>query len=603
MYKGKIKAAAVVLALGALIGITANCSSGPSSQGGKKLSFIPGTYYGEADGLWDKINVEVTVNQNAIEEVFIMNHNETGRIMYAVNHELIPAIRRYQSTGLDAVSGATISSRAVLSAVENALQSSGVDINALRAGVRKQQPSRSDETRDVVVVGSGLAGLSTAISLGRDSRLDVLVLEKLAYTGGSATYSGGAIWAHGTEWNRKFGHDWSADDLVRHFHSTSGDARLNDNLIRRIADVSTDYFTYLVQSGAPWDVGNMTGSPEVLGHFETKVSFANVLGASDLVWKGRVNGSTSIGTSRSVECGSSVAMFYERLALRNGAEIRTNSKVEELIIEGGAIKGVVVREGETTYRVFAKKVVLATGGFGYNAEYMETYNTQYAGNVPYCNPGAMGDGITMTKNLGTHIVNSGISGAVGINNPAYGYKRVGLLGSHSPLRINKNGQAIATNADIRTQPDKLAYSIYDSQSQYYTYLEDLVAKRLAFKADTPEQLADAVGNVDKAAFVRSIRNFEAQNPVLNEGGRVPFTPPYYAVLARYTYYNTIAGLEVNDNFQLLNGSNQPIPNLYGVGELVFGNLFSTNYPHIGTSLALTTYGGKIVSDEILKELR
>jgi hypothetical protein len=209
----------------------------------------------------------------------------------------------------------------------------------------------------------------------------------------------------------------------------------------------------------------------------------------------------------------------------------------------------------------------------------------------------------MTKSLGTYMVNTGISGSVGINHSSYGYLRVGLVGSLSPLRINKEGQAIPLSADIRTQTGKLAYSVYGSQSQFYTYLEDAVQKKLAFKADTVEQLADAIGDIDRTAFIRTVKEYEAQNPTRPDGGTGSFDPPYYAVLARYTYYNTIAGLAVNDNFQMVNAVDQAIPNLYGVGELVFGNLFSNSYPHIGTSLAFATYGGKIVSDEILKELR
>ena len=545
------------------------------------LTFTPGVYTGHAQGVWNTVRVQVTVSEHRIENIDILEQEETVRIMDEIERCLLPRIRQEQSLAVDIVSGATYSSYAVLMAVEDALKDSGVDMSALKVPVETAPANIPDEEVDVVIVGAGIAGLSTAASLGRDSDLRVVVLDKLSFTGGSATYSGGAIWARGTQWHERYDLDWEPDKLVEHMHSVSGDAQLNDALIYRIGDVADDYFDYIIQEGGPWDYGNvMKQTP--LGTFPTHWEFTIAIG------------SQIHNMARLSDAGNEVAMFFDELAQRNDAEIRLDSKATSLIVEDGTVQGVNVETKDGSYTIHAKKVVLATGGFGKNEEYMKAYNAEQYGNVAYCNPGATGDGITMTLDLGTHMVNQGISGSAGVPDAAIGYKRMGGLGGVANLQINTEGQSYAPSQEVRYQPGQIGYSIYGDDSQYWTYLQDCLRKGFAIKADTPEELAEQIQGIDKEAFASTIYAYEAENGA--------FVAPYYAVTSKYTFYATIGGLACNENFELLGAGDQPIPNLYGVGELTFGNIFSDTYPGIGTAIALCTYGGKIVSDEILETM-
>ena len=98
-----------------------------------------------------------------------------------------------QSLAVDTVAGATNTSKAILAAVEDCVKQAGGDVEALtgpiQGGSEKKEESR---TADIVIVGSGIAGLSAALSAA-ETGADVVVLEKMATTGGTTTLSGGYL--------------------------------------------------------------------------------------------------------------------------------------------------------------------------------------------------------------------------------------------------------------------------------------------------------------------------------------------------------------------------------------------------------------------------
>ena len=80
----------------------------------------PGTYTATAKGMFDGLTVEVTVSENAIEKIEVTAHQETAPGWPAL--EKIPAaIVEAQSIAVDAVAGATLTSKAIFSAVDEAL--------------------------------------------------------------------------------------------------------------------------------------------------------------------------------------------------------------------------------------------------------------------------------------------------------------------------------------------------------------------------------------------------------------------------------------------------------------------------------------------------
>lgn len=87
--------------------------------GGK---YVDGTYTGEGQGASGKIKVEVKVEKGEISSIDLVEHNETKTLVDGVKDNLVPEIIEKQSVeGVEAISGATNSSKGVIEAVNNAL--------------------------------------------------------------------------------------------------------------------------------------------------------------------------------------------------------------------------------------------------------------------------------------------------------------------------------------------------------------------------------------------------------------------------------------------------------------------------------------------------
>ena len=102
--------ATAILTAGVLVG----CGGG---------KYTDGTYTGEAQGTSGTIKVEVNVEKGKISTVKVVEHKETKTLIDGVKDNMIPEIIEKQGTeGVEAVSGATNSSKGVLEAVNKALE-------------------------------------------------------------------------------------------------------------------------------------------------------------------------------------------------------------------------------------------------------------------------------------------------------------------------------------------------------------------------------------------------------------------------------------------------------------------------------------------------
>ena len=99
---------------------------------GAKETFKPGTYTGESIGIKGPLKVEVTVAADEITDIKVLSHSETEGIGSLAVEELPGKIIESQSLKVEAVSGATSSSKSVIEAVEKALKQSGADIESLK---------------------------------------------------------------------------------------------------------------------------------------------------------------------------------------------------------------------------------------------------------------------------------------------------------------------------------------------------------------------------------------------------------------------------------------------------------------------------------------
>ncbi|MCI6530484.1 MAG: FAD-dependent oxidoreductase, partial [Mesosutterella sp.] len=147
------------------------------------VSYTPGTYTGEANGRNGPVKVEVQVDSSKILSVKVVSHHESKGLSDQPLAVIPKQIVEKQSLAVDGFSGATFSSRAVINATKAALSKASKDISPLLvAPVVAKAALPSKRSCDVVVIGSGVAGLSAGIE-AKEHGADVVILEKQGLLG------------------------------------------------------------------------------------------------------------------------------------------------------------------------------------------------------------------------------------------------------------------------------------------------------------------------------------------------------------------------------------------------------------------------------------
>lgn len=230
-----------------------------------------------------------------------------------------------------------------------------------------------DATTDILVVGGGGGGLPAAL-FSRWLGNEVLVLEKAAQTGGTARKAAFWYWIPNNEALRAAGATDPKDDFLRYVSRLSRPTEYDPDSPTLGMDRWTwDQFNAIYDSASP--------AAELLSE-RGALPYRHVPGACDY-WAelpenkaptGRVlihkdaSESMADGGLRSVES-------MTETALRDGVEIRTDHRVQRLVLEGGRVVGVEATDaaGATRRFVARKAVIFATGGFTHDAELRKNY--------------------------------------------------------------------------------------------------------------------------------------------------------------------------------------------------------------------------------------
>jgi len=157
-----------------------------------ELAFTAGTYTGTGTGYNGEVSVDVTFDDKKITNIEVKDSKETAHVGDIAFDILVPEMLEANGTGVDGVSGATFSTRALKEAVNDAADQAGVtNKDAFTSNtVETKAQDAIDETYDVVVVGGGGAGISAAAQAAQDGNT-VLLIEKNAEIGGNTLVSGG----------------------------------------------------------------------------------------------------------------------------------------------------------------------------------------------------------------------------------------------------------------------------------------------------------------------------------------------------------------------------------------------------------------------------
>jgi fumarate reductase flavoprotein subunit len=156
------------------------------------LTFQAGTYEVTTEGHNGDIRLSVTFSDSCITDIQVLEQHETPHIGDIVFDKLIPQIIKANGTGVDAMTGATVSCRALMKGVAEAANmakvSDGERFKA--AGLPKEEKKPVEGTWDVVIVGAGGAGMAAAAEAAQQGNT-VLLIEKNAEIGGNTLVSGG----------------------------------------------------------------------------------------------------------------------------------------------------------------------------------------------------------------------------------------------------------------------------------------------------------------------------------------------------------------------------------------------------------------------------
>jgi len=296
----------------------------------------------------------------------------------------------------------------------------------------------SDEQFDVVVVGSGAAGLTAAVTASLRGAEKVIVFEKADLVGGTTAWSGGQVWIPNNPHMPEVGIEDSREKALTYIMSLSRDM-LDESLVESYVDAGPDMVTFL-EKHTPVQFYSVEGMPDYhpefpggsteggrtiecplypfkeLGEWEDRVTpspyFANPNITMSETPLGKaipeIPGRDEL-SRRSEEnergCGQALIGRLLRACLDQNVEIQTGCGVNELIVEKGQVCGVVVDTPEGVQRIRASRgVVLASGGFDWDEDLRRSFLRG-----PMTHPVSMetttGDGLRMSMKAGAMLAN------------------------------------------------------------------------------------------------------------------------------------------------------------------------------------------------------
>lgn len=536
----------------------------------------PVTTQGTGVGKHGDMTVAVTFDNGRIQAIEIVKEAENPVLAKKVYTDLKAAVIASNSADLDAISGATFSSKGFLDAVKDAAKKAGVTLSKADAKaikkVVKNIPAVSNY--DVVVIGAGGAGFSAAIE-AKNAGANVVLLEKMPAVGGNSLISGAEMNAARNWVQPKLG--ILDDSAERHAADTfkggdkKGDMKVINVMTANALDAAKWCRDYL---GVRFEDDNLF----FFGGHSRKRALIPV-------------GHT----------GTEFIAKFQAKADELGIPVITDMKAEELIKDKtGRVVGVKATSHGATYTFNAKGgVVLATGGFGANKAMVKKYNPKIDERFKTTDaPGTTGEALYMAKRAGAQLVNMGyiqtypicdpisgvieliadsrFDGAIMLNQEGKRFveelKRRDVL-SEAILKQTGNYCWVLWNDNI----GKISNTVKEHPTEYEAFTKQGIMatcpdlKCIADFTKMPlKQLESTVKRVSSMAGKGNDKDFH------HRGGLMDMSEgQYYVIKAVPSTHHTMGGVRINEKAQALTAKGQVIPGLWAAGE-VTGVTHGTN---------------------------
>lgn len=576
-----------------------------------KQHMTPGTYFGEAYGKWKKGSIEgerfgspavilptkvaVTVDETRILSVSVKDCSDTPGFTDPCIERIPAAVMARQSIAVDGVTGATLTSQAILSGITSALSKAGADLAGFSQAAKRSNASESYDA-DLVIIGAGGAGTTAAIE-ATEAGLHVIVLEKCGKVGGTSVCSTGFA-AIGSQMQKKAGMDVNTVagtfKSLMDFCKFRANAPLVYKILSQSASVADKLQSYWGQTDDP-----------------------------GIVRVNEVAQDTGKGTHK-------YNVLYDKFLLPRGVKLMLETRVNSLIMKDNAVVGVnAEKQDGTRVTVKAKAVLVCTGGFGGNdamlteyfghdnfylnglstntgdgikmclaagaslSEEIEPHLAEYCGNkkvdfyagyMKFINQA----GFLALDSAGQRFVNEELFITQHLSSGASALRRVGnayILFTQKQLdAMVKNGVWGVIDKDTIKKLKMRSRIIVPAYPTLADEMKEAIAAGEGWKADTLDALGKEIGFVDQGLYHKTISDYlkvlasgedslfgktNSLMPALDKG-------PYYAVRVVSPIDGTFNGVRVNDSMQALNKDHQPIHGLFVAGQ-DSGGFFS--YPY------------------------